>query len=140
MIENYKKVVFENYANFKGRARRSEFWYFVLASMIISFVLQLIEGAFGLQIVLAESQGQEVAIGIISSIYGLAVMVPGLAIWVRRLHDTEKSGWTLLMSLIPLIGAILLLVYAAKEGTAGINKYGKDPKNPEMDLEDHLVD
>jgi uncharacterized membrane protein YhaH (DUF805 family) len=108
--------------------------------MIISFVLQLIEGAFGLQIVLAESQGQEVAIGIISSIYGLAVMIPGLAIWVRRLHDTEKSGWTLLISLIPLIGAILLLVYAAKEGTAGINKYGKDPKNPEMDLEDHLVD
>lgn len=83
MIDWFKKVVFENYANFKGRARRSEFWWFTVANIIISIVLNILAMALG-------SIG-----GIIAGIYSLAVLVPGMAVGVRRLHDIGKSGWWL---------------------------------------------
>ncbi|MFT5599841.1 MAG: uncharacterized membrane protein YhaH (DUF805 family) [Flavobacteriales bacterium] len=126
MIDYYKKVVFENYANFNGRARRSEFWYFYLMNMIISIGLGIVDGAAGLQL----SAGST---GVLGGFYSLAVLVPTIAVSARRMHDVGKSGWYML---IPIYNIILF----ATEGDKGSNDYGKDPKNPEMDLEDHLVD
>jgi uncharacterized membrane protein YhaH (DUF805 family) len=128
MIESYKKVVFGNYANFNGRARREEFWFYNLAGLIISIVLMIIDQVSGLTFGVAKT-------GILGLVYGLAVFLPGFAVSVRRLHDINKSGWLLLIILIPLIGAIWLLVLFCKEGDQGRNGYGEDPKNifDEMD-------
>lgn len=118
----YLTVVRDNYANFSGRARRSEYWYFVLCSMIISivlsFVLPLILGFFGL---------------IISMLYSAAVLIPSLAVAVRRLHDIGKSGAFLLLAFVPLLN-IWLLILLATEGTQGPNQYGEDPKNQHPDI------
>ncbi len=116
MIEWYLKVVRDNYANFSGRARRSEYWYFTLCNFLIALVLFALALAIG-------------TIGnIIYFIYILAVLVPSLAVIVRRLHDVGKSGWFYFISLIPLVGAIWLIVLFATEGDSGANKYGPDPK------------
>lgn len=115
MIEWYKKVVLENYANFNGRARRSEYWYFFLANFIASLVLGIVDSVIGIQI--------------LSGLYSLAVLVPSIAVAVRRLHDINKSGWFLLVVFIPLIGAIWLIVLFCTEGDRGQNQYGSDPKN-----------
>lgn len=122
MIEWYKKVVFENYANFSGRARRSEYWYFTLMSAIIAIILAVIDNTTGLTFGSASN-------GILGTIYGLAVLLPGLAVAVRRLHDVGKSGWFFFIILIPIIGAIWLLVLFCTDGEQGTNKYGPDPKN-----------
>ncbi|WP_163409293.1 DUF805 domain-containing protein [Flavobacterium ajazii] len=122
MIEWYKKVVFENYANFNGRARRSEYWYYTLATIIISIILSIIDKTTGLTFGLAES-------GIISSLYSLFVFLPGLAVLVRRLHDVGKSGWFAFIVLIPLAGVIWLIVVLATAGDQGTNAYGPDPKS-----------
>jgi uncharacterized membrane protein YhaH (DUF805 family) len=66
--------------------------------------------------------------GVLRGVYSLAVLIPSLAVSVRRLHDTDRSGWWLLISLIPIIGAIVLIVFAAQEGTSGENRFGSDPK------------
>lgn len=122
MIEWYKKVIFENYANFNGRARRSEYWYYALASALISLVLMIVDNVAGLTFGVGES-------GILGGIYSLAVLLPGLAVLVRRLHDVGKSGWFFFIVLIPLAGAIWLLIVLCTEGDSGTNAYGPDPKN-----------
>jgi len=122
MIEWYKKVVFENYANFDGRARRSEYWYFALASGIISIILTIVDNITGLTFGAAET-------GIISGLYSLLVLIPGIGVSVRRLHDVGKSGWFLLIIFIPIIGAIWLIILACTNGTQGPNEFGQDPKN-----------
>lgn len=122
MIEWYKKVVFENYANFNGRARRSEYWYYTLATIIVSIILSVIDKTTGLTFGVAES-------GIISSLYSLFVFLPGLAVLVRRLHDVGKSGWFAFIVFIPLAGVIWLIVVLATDGDQGTNAYGPDPKN-----------
>ncbi|MES2575502.1 MAG: DUF805 domain-containing protein [Bacteroidota bacterium] len=121
MIEWYKKVVFENYANFSGRARRSEYWYYALASGIISIVLAIIDNVLGLTFGAGET-------GIIGSLYSLLVFLPGLAVMVRRLHDVGKSGWFLLIA-FTVIGIFWLIYLSFKEGDQGTNEYGPDPKN-----------
>lgn len=127
MIEWYKKVVFENYANFKGRARRSEYWYFALANGIISILLIII-GA-----ILGGIFGDALTGGIIGYIlfglYSFATILPGLGVVVRRLHDVGKSGWFYFIALIPFVGGIWLLVLFCTEGDQGPNQYGSDPKN-----------
>ena len=140
MVNWYKKVVFENYVNFSGRARRSEFWYFVLMNIIISFAIGIIEGFLGLGNYESSEYGFTMQGGVISNLYALAVFLPGLGVSVRRLQDTGKSGWTILLGLIPLVGAIILIVYFAQEGTKGKNQFGVDPKNPELSTEDHFLD
>lgn len=122
MIEWYKKVVFENYANFNGRARRSEYWYYALAGGIISIILMIVDNLLGLTF----GPGKT---GILGIVYGLLVFLPGLAVMVRRLHDLDKSGSYFFIVLIPIIGAIWLLVLFCTEGTSGPNQYGPDPKN-----------
>lgn len=104
---NYYMAVLKNYAGFEGRARRSEFWYFFLINFLISTVLNVIGGAIGFEF--------------LGAIYGLAVLVPYIAVGVRRMHDVGKSGWFLL---IPIYNIIL----AATEGESGENEYGVDPK------------
>jgi uncharacterized membrane protein YhaH (DUF805 family) len=130
MIEWYKKVVFENYANFKGRARRSEYWYFTLMNMIIVILTMVLDNVAGLTF-------GSLGYGILYSLYTLAIFIPGLAVTVRRLHDVGKSGWFFLMILIPLVGGIWLLVLFCTEGEDGTNQYGTNPKM-EMDEIDEI--
>ncbi len=122
MVEWYKKVVFENYANFKGRARRSEYWYFTLANVIIGIILAVVDNTLGLTFEGSTS-------GPIGSLYSLLVLLPGIAVLVRRLHDVGKSGWFFFIALIPLAGIIWLLVVLCREGDDHTNDYGPDPKN-----------
>ena len=109
--------VFKKYAVFQGRARRAEYWYFVLFNFIVTIILLLISASIGLQI--------------LYTLYTLAVLVPSIAVAVRRMHDVGKSGWFIL---IPIYNLIL----ACTEGDQGPNQYGSDPKRPEFDdfLED----
>lgn len=112
---NWYFAVLQNYAGFTGRARRTEYWMFFLVNLIIALVLDLIGLKFQV-------------FTFIGLIYGLAVLIPGLAVGVRRLHDTGRSGWWLLIGLIPFVGAIILIVLLAIEGQPGDNQYGPDPK------------
>ncbi len=129
MMMDYVKAVFSKYAEFAGRARRSEYWYFALFNFLVAVglsLLGLVSDLFSIPYYL----------------YSLAAFIPGLAVAVRRMHDIGKSGWWLLIAFIPLIGAIVLLVWMATEGNAGVNQYGDDPKNPSVDMSDpihHLV-
>jgi uncharacterized membrane protein YhaH (DUF805 family) len=122
MIEWYKKVVFQNYANFSGRARRSEYWYYTLMTMLIAVVAAVIDNVAGLTF-------GAIPYGYVYAIYATLVFIPGLAVGVRRLHDVGKSGWFFFIALIPLVGAIWLLVLLFTDGQKGANQYGADPKN-----------
>lgn len=117
LVNYWKVVVLERYAKFDGRARRAEFWWFALANFIIGVVLSILGNASGL-------------FSVIYWLYSLAVLIPGIAVGVRRLHDIDKSGWFLLLAFIPIIGAIILIIWAATDGTRGPNKYGPSEKYP----------
>lgn len=108
---NYYLEVLKKYADFKGRARRSEYWYFILFSSIISVILSVATSGMSM-------------LKIISSLYTLAVFIPSIAVGVRRMHDVNKSGWFLI---VPIYNFIL----ACTKGTDGPNEYGNDPKNPD---------
>lgn len=127
IIMNYYFSVLKKYAVFNGRARRAEYWYFVLFNAIVSIILGILGKAIGVFNVTIGTVGSEM--NILSIIYGLAVFLPGLAVCVRRLHDTGKSGWMVLINLIPLIGQIWILVLIIKDSTPGENEYGSNPKN-----------
>jgi uncharacterized membrane protein YhaH (DUF805 family) len=118
---NWYLEVLKKYAVFSGRARSKEYWYFVLFNIIISFVLAVIDVATG-------SFSAEAGIGLLGGIYTLAVLIPSIAVLVRRLHDTERSGWWLLIGLVPLIGSIVLLVFMVQDSKPGQNQYGANPK------------
>lgn len=114
---NWYLEVLKKYAVFDGRARRTEYWMFVLFNAIVYFVLSFVEGLVG-------------GPGILAMVYGLAVLVPGLAVSVRRLHDTSRSGWWLLIALVPIVGGIVLLVFMVQDSIPGQNQYGLNPKEP----------
>jgi len=118
---NWYTKVLRNYAVFTGRARRKEYWMFLLFNIIFAIAAMILDNALGLVIA-------PMPYGPLYMLYMLAVLIPGLAVGVRRLHDLGKSGWWLLIILIPLIGAIWLLVLFVTEGTRGPNQYGPDPK------------
>ena len=119
---NYYLKVLRQYVDFKGRARRAEYWNFVLFSTLLSIVLLLVDTyVLGTNPMAGES-------GIIGNLYSLAVFLPSLGVLVRRLHDVGKSGWFFLIVLIPLIGAIWLLVLLFKDSEQGENKWGPNPK------------
>lgn len=112
---NWYLEVLKKYAVFGGRARRKEYWMFFLINAIIGFAIGFIETRIG-------------GPGVIGMIYSLAVLIPAIAVSVRRLHDTSRSGWWLLISFIPLIGTIILLVFLATDSTPGENQFGANPK------------
>lgn len=121
MIQAYKTML-ANYANFKGRANRGEYWWVVLCQVIIYVIFYaiMIAGAAAGNALLIIGNG-------LMMIYGLATFVPILALTVRRLHDTDKSGWFVLLGCIPCLN-IVLLVFMFLEGTPGSNKYGEPSK------------
>lgn len=117
--------VIKKYAVFSGRARRKEFWMFVLFATIISIILSIIDRALGLTYGAADSNG------VLGTIYSLAILLPYIGVAIRRMHDTGRSGWWLLINLVPCIGTIIFIVFAAQEGNVGDNAHGPDPKAAE---------
>lgn len=118
---NWYLDVLKQYAVFNGRSRRKEYWFFVLFNLIASIVLSVVDSVIG-------TFSAESGIGLLSGLYSLAVLVPAIAVSIRRLHDTNRSGWWLLISFIPLIGAIVLIVFLAQDSNPGDNQYGPNPK------------
>jgi uncharacterized membrane protein YhaH (DUF805 family) len=114
LVESWKRVVLENYANFSGRASLGEYWWFTLASIVIAVVATILGSASTL-------------FSVLLLLYALAVFIPSLGVGVRRLHDTNRSGWWYLIAFIPF-GFIVLLVFLASQGTAGPNNYGPPPE------------
>ncbi len=108
-------MVLKKYAVFSGRARRKEYWMFILFNFIFALVLGILDNIIGTS-------------NVLGTIYSLAVLVPGIAVSVRRLHDTNRSGWWVLIGLVPLIGAIVLLVFVVQDSQPGDNQYGPNPK------------
>lgn len=111
----------KQYADFSGRARRKEYWMFVLFNIIVAIIAGIIDGVLGLI-------NPEIGLGIFGGLYSLAVLIPSIAVAVRRLHDIGKSGWYYLLGLIPIVGTIVLLIWFCTEGEHGVNKWGEDPK------------
>ena len=111
----------KKYAVFSGRSRRKEYWYFVLFNIIVAIVLSLIDMLLG-------TFSSASNIGLLSGIYSLAVLIPTIALTVRRLHDTDRSGWWILINLVPFIGSIVILIFALIDGTPGDNRFGPSPK------------
>lgn len=113
MIENWKLVVTQRYALFEGRSGRAEFWWYALANFLVSLVLNALGYASPVFLVL-------------SFIWWIALIIPSIAVGIRRLHDADNSGWFLLLAFLPILGAIILIVMFAQEGTSGPNDYGTD--------------
>ena len=110
-----RTVLQHKYADFSGRARRSEFWWFALFNFVTQIILQVVDGTlFGFNL--------------LSTIFALAVLIPSIAVGVRRLHDRDMAGWWILLVFIPVLGALALLVLYALEGTKGPNRFGKEPR------------
>lgn len=118
---NWYLKVLKQYADFSGRARRTEYWMFALFNIFAIIATMILDNLFGTTV------GEELY-GLFYFIYVLAIFVPGLAVTVRRLHDVGKSGWMYLIVLIPIIGAIWILVLLVTDSTPGANQYGPNPK------------
>ncbi|QTO02311.1 DUF805 domain-containing protein [Aggregatibacter sp. 2125159857] len=118
---NWYLHVLKNYATFSGRARRKEYWMFFLISALISIVLTLLD-------ILLGTYSVEYEAGLFSGLYSLLILIPSIAVVVRRLHDTDRSGWWILISLIPLIGVIVLFVFICLDSQPGTNRFGANPK------------
>jgi uncharacterized membrane protein YhaH (DUF805 family) len=119
-MDYYLKVL-KNYAVFKGRARRKEYWLFVLFNVLAVLLLSLVDNILG-------TYDEKSKAGLIGSIYSLAVIIPSIAVSIRRLHDTDKSGWWLLLHLIPLFGSLVLLIFFISDTQIGTNRFGVNPK------------
>ena len=130
-MEQFKRYFLETiktrYAKFNGRARRSEYWYFTLFSFLITFVLGLVD-AFVINPMIGVSADQAGTGGLLQFAMALVLFIPSLALAVRRLHDIGKSGWWLLIALIPLVGALVLLYFFITDSQSGSNAYGENPK------------
>jgi uncharacterized membrane protein YhaH (DUF805 family) len=112
--------VLKKYAVFSGRARRKEYWMFTLFNVLISIVLAIVDRVLGF--------GENGGTGPLGALYSLAVLIPSLAVSVRRLHDTGRSGWWLLLGLVPCVGFIVLLIFMVQDSQPGANEYGPNPK------------
>jgi len=110
------RTCFSKFVDFSGRARRSEFWFFMLFNVVVQIIASLIDG-----IILG-------GMGILGLVASLGLLLPGIAVSVRRLHDTGRSGWWILIGLIPVVGIILLIVWYVNKGEDGPNRFGSDPR------------
>ena len=130
---HYYFDVLKKYAEFNGRARRKEFWMFCLISCIVGIVLSIIDAVLGFQVTFytfdPDSIQTPLQSGVLNAIYSLAILIPSIAVTVRRLHDIDRTGWWVLMNLVCCVGWIVLLVFQVTPGTEGDNKYGPDPLN-----------
>ncbi|GAA1702367.1 DUF805 domain-containing protein [Kribbella sp. NPDC056951] len=127
----FTDVITKRYAQFSGRARRKEFWMFALISFVISIILGILDQLLGLDFKSGSGSTAVRSGGWLETIFGLAVLIPTIAVAVRRMHDKNRSGWWVLIWLIPCIGWIWFIVWQAQEGDAGDNQYGPDPKAAE---------
>ncbi|ABV88721.1 DUF805 domain-containing protein [Shewanella pealeana] len=118
---NWYLLALKKYFDFSGRSRRKEYWMFALFNIIFSIVLTFIDGMFG-------TINLETGMGLFSGLYALAVFIPGLALTVRRLHDINKSGWWLLILLVPIIGVITIFVFCVLDSKTEENSWGMSPK------------
>jgi uncharacterized membrane protein YhaH (DUF805 family) len=118
---NWYLLVLKKYADFNGRARRKEYWMFVLFNIIFAVAAMIVDNLLGLTF-------GAIGYGVVYLLYAFATLIPGLAVSVRRLHDIGKSGWMILIALIPIIGAIWLIVLMVTDGEPGANQYGPNPK------------
>lgn len=123
------KNCFAKYTEFNGRAPRSEYWFWTLFATIVTVVAMILDGVLGTNFTMDDGYGGETSSGYgyfyLAAVLGL--LLPGLAVTVRRLHDTGRSGWFFLLALIPLVGGIILLVWFCTAGAAEDNQYGPDP-------------
>lgn len=117
---NWYVDVLRKYAVFSGRARRKEYWFFVLFNLLIMAGLTLVDTFVGTYDAVRE-------VGLLSGLYGIGVILPSLAVAARRLHDSGRTAWWLLIGLVPIIGAIVLLVFFVLESQPGDNVYGPNP-------------
>jgi uncharacterized membrane protein YhaH (DUF805 family) len=124
---NWYFEALRKYADFSGRARRREYWVFTLISTAINIWLTLADMVVG-------TYDEDSGFSLLSSIYTLAVFIPSLAVTVRRLHDTDRSGWWMLIAFVPCVGAIVLLVFTLSDSTPGENQYGPSPKEVRWDV------
>ena len=112
---NWYLGCWKKFAEFSGRARRQEYWMFMLFNFLVSVAIGIVDGFLGTG-------------GSLGGLYSLAVLVPSLAVAARRLHDTDRSGWWMLIALIPFVGWIILLVFLCSDSTPGANRFGANPK------------
>ncbi|PIT60489.1 hypothetical protein BHC47_01090 [Snodgrassella alvi] len=117
--EWYIKCVTTDYFKFQGRARRKEYWMFTLFSFIIYMILSII-----FENIMSSPAGYTIT----STIYSLAIFIPSFSVTVRRLHDTNRSGWWSLLAFIPVIGILILLIFMLLDSTPSDNNYGENPK------------
>lgn len=118
---NWYLEVLRKYAQFDGRSRRKEYWLFVLVNMVVSFLLTFIDRFTG-------TFDPDIGLGLLSGIYALAVFIPAIAVACRRLHDTGRTAWWLLILLVPLIGWVVLVVFFVQDSQEEENQYGISPK------------
>ena len=132
---NYYIQVWKRAFDFSGRSRRREYWMFFLFNVIIGIVLGALDSLLGLNglgnVAGSAASGMIFAPGLLASIYNVLVLIPSIAVGIRRLHDTDRSGFWLFIGFVPLIGFIVLLVFFATAGTRGGNRFGADPKPAE---------
>ena len=112
---NYWLGCIKKYAEFSGRARRKEYWMFILFNMLVAFGVNIVDAVLGME-------------GVLAAGYSLAALIPAWAVFTRRMHDIGKSGWYYLIGLIPLVGGIILLIWLASDSQPGANAYGENPK------------
>jgi uncharacterized membrane protein YhaH (DUF805 family) len=117
----FLEALTKKYATFEGRARRSEYWYFVLFYVLAAVALSIIDVVVG-------TYNEESGLGLLSGLFMLATIVPSIAITARRLHDTDRSGWWQLLYFIPLLGAVVMLVFMVLDSQPGANRFGPNPK------------
>jgi uncharacterized membrane protein YhaH (DUF805 family) len=120
----YYFSVLKNYAVFSGRARRKEYWMFTLMNIVVLMIL-VASDAF------TSAFDTGYGVGYLTIFYSLAILIPSLAVTIRRLHDTGRSGWWYFIGLVPVVGSIAMLVFTLQEGNIGSNEYGQDPKDEE---------
>ena len=119
---NWFLMALKNYVGFSGRSRRSEYWYFTLFYLVIAIVLSVLDGiVFGGSV---DGKGTPV----LSGLFLLAMLLPSIAVGIRRLHDTDRIGWWLLIGMIPILGAIVLIVFFVQDSKPGDNRFGPNPK------------
>jgi len=118
-IQTATRICFQKYADFTGRARRAEYWWFAVAVTLVTVVLTIVD--------IIAFDGLAEDIGVFSTVFGLATMIPSFAVGARRLHDINRSGWWQLLWLVPIIGWVVLIYFLVRIGNAGDNQFGADP-------------